>query len=624
MTRIVELGGELKEAQAKAALSQQEPSGDPTPVSAEQTAVAEAAEAAPAAPAPAAPASDEVEKLKEELAAVKKEVEDLRARAEKAEAEKAEAEKAQATNQEKPAVAEAQPSEEQLNATKALLEEREARVAQLEATLQQREAKVSNREGKQAQFQEKCNNKIKEIRALSNEELERLKAEHQAEIERIRQTQVAPANNSSATQSAPTQSEDMFAGATSDTPIDTESLPRPTATLQQFSAFVKSNNGVKHLLQGLVAKNVEAKTRELTKQVTDLKQALKALNSEPAPTPGVKQESTNGGSEEVANIKAEHEKALKAALEQKEASLTRAFKLKSKLFEGQFSLLKVRWAVFEKAAKATPTEEVGKVYEIAKVAKDTPAAQPNTPSKPQPPTPGQLQTPSQAAAPGQQQQTPAGATGTSQMNGATSSTPSHAQAMQPTPGQQPNPFQQTGQGVAAPNPFASAQNQMGRGVGGNSSITAPNQQQAGRGRGENVGTGPRALQGLIGTQGVQSGIPRGGLGSGIPVPGGRGGGRGQAQPGTGIPQLGGPTQGIPRGGGRGAGRGAGRGQNSAQPSPRTSLNPGAAGFQPVGAGRGQKRNAEDDAEGGGARGGKRARGGRGGAGGGGAPAAGGE
>jgi len=275
-------------------------------------------------------------------------------------------------------------------------------------------------------------------------------------------------------------------------------------------------------------------------------------------------------------------------VEQLEARWTKQTELKVKLTKGQLSALKVKWAVFEKAAKETPTEEVAKVYEVAKNAKDVapaqnaPAAQPLAAGLPRP-----------ASALGQQPPAPP------QTNG----TPAAQANLQPgglgTAGiAAPNPFLQAARGVPAPGTANQGQTAPAQ---------QPQQQQAGRGH----GTGPAALKGIMAGAG-QTGIPRQtGIpqpGSGIPQLGGRGASRGGAAQG-GIPRGGAAATG--RGGATGRGRGGAQSQNN---SPRTSLNPGAGPFQPgQGAGRGQKRNADGEADGSGARGSKRPRGGRGGA-----------
>lgn len=355
-------------------------------------------------------------------------------------------------------------------------------------------------------------------------------------------------------------------------------------------------------------------TAPLNSKIGELNKEIETLKSAEKPAGATDQSDIHNHAADLAIAKAEHEANLKAALDQKENIMNRQSDLKVKLTKGQLSALKVKWAVFEKAAKETPTEEVAKVYEVAKNAKDTTAAQTGTPVKPQVPMPAHqaIQTqqgsiPRPASALGQQ------VSAHIQTNGA--------------PVQQPSPFQQGAQNAgsnAAPNPFSQAARGIATPGFTTQTQTAPVQQtqpqQAGRGH----GTGPAALKSILGAG--QTGIPRGGSGipqpgSGIPQPGGRGAGRGQ-QPNPAQNQSGIARGGAVRGG-RGGGRGQGQSQNN---SPRTSLNPGASQFQPgQGAGRGQKRNADGEVDGSGARGSKRPRGGRGGQGGGegasGAPAA---
>ncbi|UPX15517.1 Protein mlp1 [Ascochyta rabiei] len=577
-TRIVKLEADLKAAQSSA------PAETETET---QTAVE---------PSTAAPYSDEIDKLKEELAAAQKEVEDLRTRAEAAEAA--------ASNAKSVAPTEAQPNNEQLEATKAQLEEREARVAELELTLQQRqtmldqrETKIAGRESKAQDLREQANNKIRSIRKETDEEKAKLAVQHQAEIDQLKKQIVASATTTPGTPKAPT----------SETPIKSESIPWPDANKDQIRVWMNSNKEAKEVAQMIVSKY----TAPLKSEIGELNKEIETLKSAEKPSAAANQVDNHNHAADLAIAKAEHEVNLKTALEQKEAMMNRQSELKVKLTKGQLSALKVKWAVFEKAAKETPTEEVAKVYEEAKNAKDT-TTQTSTPARPQSaasvqqpglPQPGGIPRPLSALG----QQVPVSA----QTNGA------------------PNPFQQSGQNAgsnAALNPFTqSARGIVAPGLA-NQVQTAPGQQVQTQNAGRGHGTGPAALKSLVGAG--QTGIPRGGSGipqpgSGIPQLGGRGAGRGQQQQTVAQIQSGIARGGAAARGGRGGGRGQGQSQNN---SPRTSLNPGASQFQPgQGAGRGQKRNADGEAEGSGARGNKRPRGGRGGQGGGegagGAPAA---
>ena len=581
-TRIVKLEADLKAARSSAPADAQATQAQST--------------AAPAEPSTDTLASEEVEKLREELAVARREVEDLRTQAEAAEAA--------ASNANGAPQAEAQPSTEQLDATKAQLEEREAKIAELELALQQRQAvldqretKIANRESKANDLREQANNKIRSIRKETDEE----KAKLTAEIDHLKKQISAGTSATPGTPKAPT----------TETPIKAEPVSWPEANKDQIRVWINSNKEAKEVLQMLINKYkvpLEKDVEALKKKIEELTKELETLKSSEKPSGAADQNAADNHAADLAIAKAEHEANLKTQLEQLEVRMNRQADLKVKLTKGQLSALKVKWAVFEKAAKDTPAEEVAKVFEEAKNAKDTAPAQSSTPAGAQPPAPAQQ--PQQggisrpASALGQQIPAPA------QTNGA--------------PAQQTHPFQQVVQNAdsnATPNPFA----QAARGIatpgvvnqGQTASGQQPQQQQAARGH----GTGPAALKSLLGAgqTGIprQSGIPQ--PGSGIPQPGGRGGGRVQAQN---------PAQsGIGRGGAAArGGRGGGRGGQSQNNSPRTSLNPGASNFQPgQGAGRGQKRNADGEAEGSGARGNKRPRGGRGGQGGGegagGAPAA---
>jgi nucleoprotein TPR len=598
-TRIVKLEADLKTAQASTPAAAQDTQAQSTDASAEATtdAPTDATSQVPVESSTDAAAAEKIAKLEEELAVARKEVEDLRTRAEAAEvsvaAADSDADTATKTDA-RPDTEQLEATKTQLEVTKAALDEREAKVAELEATLQQqqavldqREAKISNREAKAQDLREQANNKIRSIRQATDEEKARLTAE----IEQLKKQ--LGSGGAPATPSTPKVS-------TAETPVKTEAVQWPDVNKDQIRAWINSNREAKEVLQMLINKYkvpLEKEVEALKKKIEELTKELEALKSTDRPSGAVDQNAADRHAADLAIAKAELEAENNLKVEQLEARWAKQSELKVKLTKGQLSALKVKWAVFEKAAKETPTEEVAKVYEVAKIAKDVaptpsaPAAQPLPAGIPRP-----------ASALGQQPSAPA------QTNG----TPT-AQANLPPGGlgiagiTAPNPFAQAARGTPAPGTAVQGQT---------TSAQQPQQQQAGRGH----GTGPAALKGIMAGAG-QTGIPRQ---TGIPQPG-----SGIPQPGSGIPQLGGrgagrggaAQGGIPRGGAAAAGRGGatGRGRGGAQSqnnSPRTSLNPGAGPFQPgQGAGRGQKRNADGEADGSGARGSKRPRGGRGGGGG---------
>lgn len=629
--RIVQLQEELDAARAVAS----QPQLNAAPVEQSNTVLAEQSTAPPTAEG-LEKLQEEIAKLKEELAAAHKEIEELRARPEVTESAE--------DKPESDAKAQHDENEQRLAAVDAELKEREAKLAQ-------RETRITNREAKAETLREMLNNKLKEAKQGFIAQTEQLKADHQAEIDRIRkEVQASGAQNSaSAAQEIPKESATPSAASKPETSVKIEGLPAIDADDEEVKAFFAKNSTALSILRKNVNGQVDIAKRKISEEHNKLKaeleltkgeyEKLKAQKVEALPQDARQESTTQNLEAELAKAKAEFEKTLKEALEKREAEVKHAEGLKARLKDGQLGQARARWSVVEKAAKETPTEEVLKVYEVAKNAKapQKPAVTPSTPAKPQAPVLTLQSAQSRPSAPAQptptatpsQQQAAAGTPTVPQANGANVNAP--VQALQPTPSSlnasqpQPNPFLQAQAGqTTAPNPFSQAQNQMGRGFGNSSGIAPPGftgqgpppasqiqppqQQQAGRG---SFGTGPRALQGIIGAQ-IQnqipsnSGIPRGGASS-IPLPGGRGGGRGQQQNQIQTPQA---SQ-IGRGGGRGAAAGRGRGQNNN--SPRTSLNPGAQQFQP-GGGRGQKRGPEDEGDGS-ARGGKRPRG-RGGQGGG--------
>jgi nucleoprotein TPR len=568
------------------------------------------------------PSTEEVDTLKEQLAEARKALEDVRANAESAAAAPSET-----TADVK---ADAVQDDAETATLKTELEERETKLKEAEAALGQRESKVSTREGKVAEIQKKAQDKIHSIRNESNEkiavvtkdlndEIARLKeeiAELQAEINKLReapqQSTVENTNNATVVYKN-LLDEETSNPALLNKPIDTEGLARPTVTASEFKVWINKNDVARMAIAEQIRKHIDplkeqVKTKEA--ELAQLNQQLSEVNrktTEPIKAEDNQtQHSTQAVEAALAQAKTEHEQALEKAL--KQATMRSAAKV---------SMLEIgsgKWKAIEKISKETPTLEVSKAVpmavEEAKKAKQQ-AALPVQPAvQSQPPTSSVAGLPLTATAPSQQP---------SQQSGPTANN-AHQPNGTNVPAQQANLATQPVQ-HAASNPFMNPQ--FGRGLaqpGFTGQGQFPNQQQqqqqGGRGQAAGMGTGPRAPQGTIGNQ---SGIPRGGA-SAIPQPGGRGRlaqpqqQQNPNQPPNNNAQGAGASQ-IGRGGNRG-GRGGGRGgAQSNQNSPRNSLNPGAAQFQPQpGMGRGQKRGPEDEGDGS-ARGGKRARG-RGGQGGG--------
>jgi nucleoprotein TPR len=550
--------------------------------------------------------STEIENFKEELAAKAKEIVDLQTALDNANATISNA------NQESTTEAKAESEQPAKPKTKTELDEREAELNTREASLSQRDQKLKGREDKNKQLVQSLNDKLKAARAQFEGQVAELDAKHKVELERLQQEKEAAQGASKDTKAEP---EGVRTTETvPDGIVNTDDLARPTVTESQLAGWLKNNAGALRVVKKQIQNNVTRQTASKDEMINKLRQEIEQANAQKAIdaiTNPVKQEAGQAKpdwEEERAKLDAEWEKKLVL----KETNMVKMAEMKAKLKDGNFATLKAKFGYVEKAAKETPAEEVAKVYAIAvtqKATKHDPATQPATPAKP-----AFVQPVPNTSTPQQQLQTATSANNTPQANGATDAPA--AQVPQPVPFQQPSPFiQAAGHGIPA-NPFLPGHQQMGRGlaqpgfaVQGAAQAQQPHQQQFG------VGNGSQAIRGVL-----SSNIPRGGA-SNIPMPGGRGRGQNQQQQQP-NPQLHQNQQSnIGRGGGRG-GRGRGNqpnqqgGQN--QSSPRTSLNPGAAGFQPgQQGGRGQKRGAEDEGDGSTIRGGKRQRGGRGG---GGAPA----
>jgi len=562
--------------------------------------------------------SGEAEKLGEELIAARKEVEDLRAQLEAVK---------ESTSSETQAEAPSQGNDETTAAINAALSQRETELRELEADLNRRLEEVQVKEAKQAGLVKKANDRIRQIRAETDKELETLKNAHATELERLCEEKQSAAPSSDQHEEKPISVQ----ATDSDSLGEIIGLPAQTAEGHVVRDFIQKNQTAKDIVRLNVNKRVAA----LNEQVSKSKAEAEALRAEHEKLKSLKavegtssveaaQTRSEDHDAELTKIKAEHEKMLKDALAKKEEVMARTAQLKGQLKENQINAWKAKWAIFEKAAHETPTEEVAKVYAVAKnppKAPPKPGALPNAPGKQ-----GQVQHPVSVQSGASAPQTPVQSTQFGQQVSAlASSTPQPNGSMMSVAGQpgaqQPNPFIQSANGAnALANPFL--QVQMGRGLT-QPGFTAPTpiQQQ----QGQQPGLGRGGLQAIRGA--IQSNIPRGG-GTGIPMPGGRGRGQQPQQQQQQIPQ-GLTTQGqaqtpatsqIGRGGGRGGARGRGNGHGLVQQgSPggrgagRGAMNPGAQQFQP-GAGRGTKRGAEEEGEGGASRGGKRARGGRGGAG----------
>jgi nucleoprotein TPR len=592
-TKLVELRQELSQAKA----------GNVQPAS----------DAATAETTANSVSTEEIEKLKQDLAARQKEIEELQTALENANSA---AGSANADATDKP------------NTTSAELDERESQLKVREEEIDQRDKIITNREQKEHQLRKNLSAKLTAAKEKYDQQVQELDAKHQAELERLQQEKQAAdaSRNAAPTQEPPKETTEAFTGPVPEGMILTEDLPRPMVPDTGLASWLKNNAGALRVVKAQIHKNLANHTAKKEEAIAKLHQEIEQLKAQ-KPAETVKEEPEQDKSAnmeaEIAKLMAENEEKLV----KKEASVANMYNTKLKLKDNQLAVIRVRFSYFEKVAKETPTEEVGKVYAVAITMKPEPkpAAQPSTPAKQAPTQSDATPQAPNAATPAQPNETPASA----QQQQSAANTPQgndgNATSFNQS-SQQPNPFAQAGHGTAV-NPFLPTNLGGGRGlpqpgftVQGQAQQQQQQpqqqQQQLGRGRGEGVGTGLQAIRGAL-----QSNIPRGGVSS-IPLPGGRG--RGQQQQGQAPNQVqGAGASQIGRGGGRGAGRGRGgfqqqghnqnlnqsqQGQN--QGSPARGLNPGAQGFQPGASqgGRGQKRGAEDEGEGAANRGGKRARG----------------
>lgn len=572
--------------------------------------------------------SDEIEKLKEELAAREKEVEDLRTQAEMASSIVADNEQAAANPDTEPSTDQLATEKAALAERMTVIEEREAALAEAEAELQQRKAEVevaqlsetkpdpilAEMQRKMDVLKEKANTMLKkEKKNVEEKQAELLQKD--AELKR-KDEEIARLEQE--VERLRSEIEQLKQAPPSSTPSST--LPAIEASEREIQDYISRTPTAMNIIK----RNVQKKLEE--------------TRSAAGPASSVDQEQliAQKVEEATASIKAEQEEKIEQAKagERKATEMRNA--AKASMAKNKFDQLSAKWSVVVTAAKETPEKPVKEVFDVASVAKPAPPA-----PKPEPaaPTMPAVSGSSQAQAPAPVAAVPAAPT--------QSTTPA-------TTGQQQNPPMANGP-AASPfvqssskasnfgNPFVQAsqgmnQNQAVQGFQGGfagqqpgsfgfagqqqaqfgAPTMFPNQQQQ-----NSRPNSPFAIQqpnmqpyqpprGGMNTRG-QSGIPRGN--SGIPVAGG-GRGRGGQQPMQG-PNAGGQPgqQTFGRGGGAGGrGGGGGRGRGGGQQQPGSPMNPGANAFFPGGAGaKGQKRGAEDDGvQHQNQRGGKRQRGGRGG------------
>lgn len=595
---------------------------------------AQVSSAVPAAPAAPVQSSEDIEKLREELASAQKEVEDLRTRVEMAGS-------SVDTSTEEGTVSTSEQIAQQVAAIKAELEAKSkehATAADQKATQRNESMKKKLNERLKAE-REEFEEKIRNLKSAHEAETERIKSENQAEIERLRkegpsQTLPVPSNDST-TESLTAETKPA---------VKVEGTAPLDLTNDQVTALVQHNDRVKGMIRQTVLKQMAP---QIAKEVAKLKEQhakeieeLKAANAkelEELRATHAKQleeiRATSGEGKsslspedlnkqlDEAKAKAKHETEL-------------LWKSKHSLVSNRGAKLKAQIDVVEQAAKETPQRPVGEVWQDAKVAKPAPAVQPPKPSTESKAAQPTTQTGQQGNIAAQQPLSNQAAFSTPgqqpghgpQPNGATGGTfgqsafgqPSFGQSGQAVsgtfgrPSNSNQPFQPLSQGLNQNRPtMANQGGQLGFSglaqpgfMGGpnqvqqeNANTSRPNSpfnqppaphnvqpQQGGRGRGhDNVGTGPAALRSLVGQnqgqaqgpQGNQSSIPRGG---GIPVPSGRGRGHQQNPPNSnqGNVQGHGASQ-IGRGGGRG-GRGGRGGGN---------ISTNAPGGQSQGQGQGQ-------------------------------------
>ncbi|KAF1994983.1 hypothetical protein P154DRAFT_557010 [Amniculicola lignicola CBS 123094] len=586
--------------------------------------------------------SEEVQSLKDQLAASQKLIDDLSTRADITDSGSAEHGSKSVAGQ----------NPEQVNNK---VVEAEKRVAELEARVKELEVEIAGERRKAAEaethsteadvraaermknLKEKCNKMVKDAR----EEMRETKQKYEsaiAELERVRQE--AQTSVPESTVAAPDdQTTKEPTSSVSDTPVkaEIEELD-PEWDERQVKNWVARNKNVLEIL----GRNITTKATKAVSGLcieatnfTNLNQVKPVQENLDAALAKLKEEET-AKAKLISDQESIIAEKVKEGQAKTEKMIEMKYKIKLSTKDSQLLKAQTKIDVVEKAANETPEKPVKEVWEIAQAAKPTPTTATPAPAvlKPAPQLPVVTQTAVAATAPSAEAPTEAVATaqtaspfatqlpiapvasnsqtaGISQSNG-----PNVNASNQPGGFRQPS-FGQPQQGIPQPqafgrpssamqNPFQQQALNMGQvpnqgAFGGASGMPQPGfvgnsqmPQNAGMGMGMQTfsgargggafGTGPGALRNLQqgAQQQVQTGIPRGG---GIPRPAGRGGNQANANQGHGGGNF---QDGNARGGrgGRGGfnrdrgGRGGTPGSEGRGGAPNSPLNPSAQQFLP--------------------------------------------
>lgn len=583
------------------------------------------------------PSSDEVEKLREELAAREKEVDDLRTQAEMTESFVGDGEeggaRARAESTTEEAAAEKAALDERASALderSSVLESREAALAKAEAELQQRKAEIeaaqasetkaepatesptanpsqdeqiATMEAKMNNLKSRANEKLKKIKADAEETLRNTVEEKDAKIAQLQQEVDRLQKEVERLQTEVEQVKQAHPVASA--------LPDTGASDREIKDFIFANKTAMEIIDRNVRNKLEKERSTMTPTASADQEKVIAQKVEEA----------------TASVRAEQQQALEQKIEEarnaERALLTSRNAAKLSMIKGKLDVATAKWNVVATAAKETPEKAVKEVFDVASVAKPAPAAPKTEPTSTQPPAAVaiQPQTPAATVQPVSKQQsatTPAAPASAplGQQQAAAGTEPQANGSTAGAFGQLPNNQSGFGNPFIQSTPQGLNQNQFGFGAQQQGGFGAPNpflnQQHNSRPNSPFAQIQPQVQQSMQqqqptmqtyqaprgGAQNMnmrgQSGIPRGG--SGIPVPGGgrgRGGPQQQQQQQIPVPNAGAQVnqQQFGRGtGGQRGGGGRGRGQQPGSP-----MNPGANTFVPGGAGgKGQKRGAEDD------------------------------
>lgn len=433
----------------------------------------------------------------------------------------------------------------------------ESKIERLEAALSEKDALIA---AKDAELEAKITERTDKLKATFNSKMAEARANHRQEIEKLQRSQ--PANDPTAV--ASDQSGVATPNQAPSTPAKAGGLPELTDA--QARELVQKNETIRTIVRNNIRTMVEKATKQSQATPAENDEAVAALQAK--------------FNDERDNLTKTHEADLTEKVKSAVELNDKKYAARLSMIDTRIKTAQAKIEVVQKAAAETPQKPVVEVWEVAKGAKPAPLVKP-VPASPAPAAQIAPATPGPA---------PTGEPATPASTADPAPQPSESTGVEDQPKQEQL---SDGAAQAAPfNPFGqSQQNEQQKQASSLPTKPPTNNQPPGM---------LRALQ------------------SGLPVArGGRGAGRGGAQPQGEVqqPQAQGaqPAQrgGLARGRGGRGGQGRGQNQNQNPSSPTTgrggALNVQARQFIPQGNKRSREEGSDSTNEA--ASGGKRMRGG---------------